>query len=154
MAQLQQLGYLLHHVAFVLDRQSDQVLQERLGIGFSQYKILLTLKENDDVLQRHIADYLGQTEASISRQISKMADDGLIKSYVSPFNRRERLAMLTPKGLMMVDEATEALNRYHEPMFRELGEKERIQLHETLQTIHKEICREGRPGRCKQSQLG
>jgi hypothetical protein len=35
------IGYLLHRVGFALDRHSDQVLRERLGIGFSQFKILL-----------------------------------------------------------------------------------------------------------------
>ena len=61
------LGYLLQHTATILMRQSDQVLQERLGIGMSQLKLLMMLQNSPNVQQRKLAECLGQTEASISR---------------------------------------------------------------------------------------
>ena len=53
------LGYLLQHVATMLARQSDQVLQEQLGIGFAQFKILMLLGQEDAHQQREIAVRLG-----------------------------------------------------------------------------------------------
>ncbi|HXR49712.1 MAG TPA: MarR family winged helix-turn-helix transcriptional regulator, partial [Verrucomicrobiae bacterium] len=61
------LSYLIQHLAAVMGKQSDQLLQEQLGIGYSQYKILMVLEWNPRVQQRTIAESLGQTEASISR---------------------------------------------------------------------------------------
>jgi DNA-binding MarR family transcriptional regulator len=61
MRAINSLGYLLNHIAFVMARQSDQVLQERLGIGFSQFKIMMVLSHKPHIQQKEIADKLGQT---------------------------------------------------------------------------------------------
>lgn len=153
MQPTQQLGFLLHHLAFVTDRQSDQVLQERLGIGFSQFKILMALQWHEGVQQRHIAEYLGQTEASISRQIRLMMDKGLLHSKVSPSNRREHITTLSAKGVKLADEAMRILNQYHGPMFGKLSDKQRAGLFEMLTNMHSEACSSDKPGRCHQSYL-
>jgi DNA-binding MarR family transcriptional regulator len=146
------LGYLIHHISFVLDRQSDQVLQERLGIGFSQFKILMVLKWHTGILQKRIADHLGQTEASISRQIKLMTEMGLLQSRVTPTNRREHAATLTTKGDRVAEEATRLLNEYHTPMFARLSVKQQEVLTEILQIMHQETCRGDKPGSCQHAQ--
>ena len=69
MATSNNTGFVLQRLAFLLSKQSDQVLQEQLGIGFSQFKILMVLGWNPSVRQRHIAEKLEQTEAAVSRQL-------------------------------------------------------------------------------------
>ncbi len=147
------IGYLLQHTATSLARQSDQMLQERLGIGFSQFKIMMVLQWNPSVQQRHIAERLGQTEASISRQIKLMHEDGLLQSTVRPENRREHVTTLTRKGERLADEASSLLNQYHAPIFATLSEKQQRQFAEVLERMHQEICRGDRVGRCHQSYL-
>ena len=134
------LGYLLHHISFVLARQSDQVLQEQLGIGFSQFKILLILEQANGLPQKQIAVKLGQTEASISRQIKLLQDNGMLSSQVSPVNRREHITTLTPKGVKVTEKAMEILNNYHHPIFNKLSERQQAQLRELLTTMHEAIC--------------
>jgi DNA-binding MarR family transcriptional regulator len=129
------IGYLLHRVGFALDRHSDQVLRERLGIGFSQFKILLVLEENNGGHQRLIAQSLGQTEASISRQIGIMIDKGLVLSRRSKQNKREHSIFLTENGEMLTERAIKVLNDYHSPVFSALNEKQQQQLLETLNII-------------------
>lgn len=147
------IGYLLQHLASSLARQSDQILQERLGIGFSQFKLLMVLQWDPAMQQRHIAEKLGQTEASISRQIKLMHDDGLLESRVSPRNRREHVTALTRKGTRLAEEALSVLNHYHAPMWEAIGEKRQKQLLETLSSMHQEVCRGDKPGRCYQTYL-
>lgn len=147
------IGYLLQHTATTLARQSDQVLQERLGIGFSQFKILMTLQWDASVQQKHIAESLGQTEASISRQIKLMHKSGLLQSKVSPRNRREHITTLTRKGMRLADEAQNVLNSYHAPMWQAVGEKGQKQMVELLRQMHQEACKGAKPGRCYQSYL-
>jgi len=139
-------GYLLHHLAFVLDRQSDQVLQDALGIGFSQFKILMALKWHEGVQQRSIAEYLGQTEASISRQIKLLQKMGLLESRPSPKNRREHITTLTAKGERVADQAQQLLNEYHAPMFARLSEKQQEQLVEILSVMHDCACQFAKTG--------
>jgi len=70
MAPNNNIGYLLNHLAFVLSRQSDQVLQEQLGIGFSQFKILMVLKWNPSLQQRQIAEWLHKLERTARAQVA------------------------------------------------------------------------------------
>jgi DNA-binding MarR family transcriptional regulator len=141
-------GYMLHHLAFVLGRQSDQVLQERLGIGMSQLKIMMVLQWNASIQQKHIADKLGQTEASISRQIKLLLDQGLLGTTVNPQNRREHITTLTAKGLRFTEEALQVLNSYHAPTYEALDAKESQKLIELLQKLHIRACGGDRPGAC------
>ncbi len=140
------IGYLLQHLAFTLARQNDQVLQERLGIGFSQFKILMVLERNPYVQQRDIAGALGQTEASVSRQIKLMVEDGLLVSKVSPDNRRRHITTPTSKGLRLNEEALKILNSYHQSMFDKLTDKQKQQLLDIMSIMHDHACHPGSGG--------
>src|ERR1700761_9456249 len=99
------LGYLIQHLAAVMGRQSDQVLQEQLGIGLSQFRILMVLEWNPRVQQRAIADSLGQTEASVSRQIKLLKSKNLLVSKIDPSNRRKHITAPTPLGMQLTEAA-------------------------------------------------
>lgn len=130
------IGYLLQRLASCLARQSDQVLQEQLGIGLSQFKILMILQSQPNTLQKRIAESLGQTEASISRQIKLLLGTKHLEITVNPDNRREHITRLTDKGQRITEKSLEILNRYHEPMFARLTEKQQTQLHESLSAMY------------------
>lgn len=150
MRSINKIGYLLNHVAFVLGRQSDQVLQERLGIGFSGFKIMMTLQKSPHIQQKQIADCLGQTEASISRQIKLLQEQGLLQSIQRAENKREHITTLTPKGDRYTDEAINILNEYHAPMFEGLNDKQQAALLESLQTLHQASCDPSKVSACHQ----
>lgn len=144
------IGFLLQHLSFTLARQSDQILQERLGIGFSQFKLLMVLQWKPGVQQKYIADKLGQTEASVSRQIKLMFDEGLLQTSPRPGDRREHITTLTKRGVRITEQAMEVLNEYHQPMFNHLSAHQREELLKTLSIMHDYACREGANGSCKQ----
>jgi len=134
------IGYLLNHLAFMLSRQSDQVLQEQLGIGFSQFKIMMALRWNPSVQQKQIAERLGQTEASISRQIKLLYDKGLLSTRISAENKREHITTLTTKGEQLTEKSMQILNNFHAPTFNSLSPKQQQTLIETLNTMHDAVC--------------
>lgn len=143
------IGYLLQHLAGVIAKQSDQILQERLGLGFSQFKILTVLQWNPHITQNSIAQSLGQTEASISRQIKLMQRKGWLQTTISPHNRREHITTPTAKGIRITDEATDVLNTYHGPMFGELSQKKQQELlGSILMQMHGRTCQPGKVGAC------
>lgn len=144
------IGFLIQHLAFSLGRQNDQILQERLGIGFSQFKLLMIINWKSGVQQKYIAEKLGQTEASISRQIKLMFDDGLLQSTPRPGNRREHMTTLTKRGERIADQATEILNQHYKPMFDRLSPKQREQLLETLSVMHDYVCHTSPDSPCRQ----
>lgn len=143
-------GYLLQHVSSLLARQSDQVLQEQLGIGLSQFKILRTLQMSPEIKQRDIAENLGQTEASISRQVKLMLETGLLHIIVSPKDHRQHLTVPTRKGERLTEAALAVLGKYHAPTFAALSDKQQQQLAELLDTLHKQLCHASHPEPDKQ----
>lgn len=142
------IGYLLQHLASMLHRQCDQMLQERLGIGMAQYRILTMLQMRPGAQQRKIADCLGQTEASVSRQVKVLHDKGMLVTRVNPKERREHNTELTPKGVKLCETARDALADYYKPMLGEFGEKQRQTLIATLSVFHDHICQPGRLAAC------
>lgn len=147
------LGSLLQHIAFSLGRQTDQVLLEQLGIGQSQFKIMQVLHKDIDVSQKHIADILGQTEASVSRQVKFMNRDGLVANHINPRNKREHLINLTTRGERIMEEAIKILNRYHQAVYETLSPRQQRQLMDSLTSMHFEVCKGNKPGRCYPSHL-
>ncbi len=122
------LGLTLHHLSFMLDRQSDLFLQDRFGIGFSQFKILMALLRRTNVQQQEIAEYLGQTESSISRQIHVLVVSGLISSHRESNDRRQRVTQLTAKGEKLARTAMAELEKHFAPMFATLSDKKQAEL--------------------------
>jgi DNA-binding MarR family transcriptional regulator len=140
MESVNDLGYFFQHIASQLAKQSDQELQEVLGIGYSQLKLLLALQSKPYLKQRDIAADLGQTEASISRQVKLMISQGMLNITINPKNKREHLTAVTTKGVRLTNAALETLAKYHEPIFNGLGDKQRSQLSEILQSLHSRVC--------------
>jgi DNA-binding MarR family transcriptional regulator len=142
------LNYLLQHLAAVTGKQSDQILQEQLGIGLSQFKILMVLEWNPRVSQRSVADSLGQTEASVSRQIKLLLGRGLLTSKRDPHNRRKHITTPSPLGMQITEAASNILRRSFGPEFAGMGEDQLLQLITGLQNLHAIVCRPGKLGAC------
>ena len=135
----------LHHLVSLLSRESDQLLMEQLGIGLSQYKILTTIHEHPHVRQRAIAGVLGQTEASISRQIKLLQQQGLLVAPQNPVNRREHMADLTARGLRLIEGAERILSFYQDRFFASLSVKQQDQLQKLLAKLHENTCQLDHP---------
>lgn len=142
------LTYLIEHLSAVLGKQSEQVLQEQLGIGLSQFKILMVLEWNPRVSQRSVADALGQTEASISRQIKVLTTKGLLVSKRDPNSRRRRIIAPTPLGMQVTEAATGMLRRNFGKEFSGLGDDQLMGLIAGLQKLHAAVCKPGKVGAC------
>jgi len=147
------LAYLMQHLAAVMGRQSDQLLQEQLGIGLSQFRILMVLEWNPRVQQKAIADSLGQTEASISRQIKLLKAKKLLQTKQDPKNRRRHITAPTHLGMQVTEAASDILRRSLSPDFASLGDDRLLQMATGLQRIHRLVCRPGKLGACDH-QLG
>jgi DNA-binding MarR family transcriptional regulator len=127
---------LIHQLSAVYARESDQILLEQFGIGFSQFKIMSTLQNNLASQQKHIAFALGQTEASISRQVKLLIRKGMLTVSVNPRNRREHITELTSKGSRMIEAANEVLQTYQLKSIEHIPHKQQTQLLELLAKLH------------------
>jgi len=146
MAEMQPTGtldYLLQHIVALMDTQSDQVLQEQLGLTLAQYKLLRLLGTGNRLPQKKLAYTLGQTEASVSRQIRLMAGRGIVQSLRDPEDKREHPVAITSKGEQVLAAAAQALDTYYAPSLAALPKKQAKQLHEGLHALHGALCATG-----------
>lgn len=133
------LGLQLHSLSTALERQSDIFLLERLDVGFAQFKILLALKQKEGVEQKEISKLLGQTEASISRQVGLLIDGGLIAVKTDNKDRRKHNVFLSLKGERIINKALVALNNFYQPVFAALSETEQAKLIQILDKIGSQL---------------
>lgn len=138
----QSIGYALHQLSFILDRQSDEALRSTLAVGYSQFKILMAAKHRSGLKQSDIASYLGQTEASVSRQIKIMKSDGLISVRVDPENRRSRSIVLTDKGSELGRQCLEVLEHTHAAIFGSLSFAEQKMMHGLIDRLTAKACKD------------
>ncbi|MEO5627444.1 MAG: MarR family winged helix-turn-helix transcriptional regulator [Candidatus Saccharimonadales bacterium] len=143
------IGFLIQHLAFSLGHTNDQILQEQLGIGFSQFKLMMVLQKMPHIQQKQIANALNQTEASISRQIKLLHEKSLLQTTVNPKNRREHITTLTPKGVRYTEEAQRIMKDYYEPMFAHLSDKDQEQLVHQLGNLHDYVCQDSGNQMCQ-----
>lgn len=144
------LNSLIQHLASVTAKQTDQLLQEQLGIGSSQYRILVALEQSPYIQQKELAGMLGQTEASISRQIGLLNQKGLVATRLDKANKRKHMSALTPIGMQLVESATAIIRRNIGPEYASLGDKQLQQLLQNLDALHAIICQSGKLGACNQ----
>jgi len=131
------LFYVLQRIAADMHKHVDQMLMDLLGIGVSQLRILHTVQSKEQAGQRVIGDALGQTEASISRQIKVLAQKGLVQTHTNPKNQREKLVSITTKGARLTEVADTDLGRGMQVILQPLGTKQQKQLSELLNTLRK-----------------
>ncbi|MGH7158076.1 MAG: MarR family winged helix-turn-helix transcriptional regulator [Candidatus Saccharimonadales bacterium] len=137
------IGALFGHVASILRRQADQVLQEQLGIGLSQLAILAALEKQPKTSQRKLSAILGQTEASISRQTVLLSAKGFISVQTDPAERRRHLVHALPKGSKVARAAAELLQQFYASVFGSLQARGQDQLRDFLATLHQQTCASG-----------
>lgn len=136
--------YFLQHIASRSYRQIDQVLQERLGIGIAQLKLLNQLEGKVGVSQRYLADQLGQTEAAISRQVKLLHAKGFILINSHPKSKRERIVALAPKGVKLTQAANEIVETHQKAAYDQMSPKHHVQLQEALDHLHSYYCESGK----------
>lgn len=129
----------MHLASASLDRHSDEALRDRLGIGLSQFRVLLSLLNEDGQNQISIAENLDQSEASISRQIRLLAAQKLVDIRPSSHSRKDKLVFLTGKGMIIGESALSILNSYHAPLFRHISSHDQEALKAILVRVQRHL---------------
>lgn len=108
--ELRRLWFLLRRMARVLDRYANARLHAAHGIGLPLFLVLATVAgRNGRFSQQNVADHLGVTKGSVSRQIAAAEEAKLLVTTVSRASRRENVVTLTARALSLVDEGKREL---------------------------------------------
>lgn len=104
--------YLTRRVATLMDRTGETLFQREIGTSLAQFLVLSVVDAHPGPLnQQAIADRLGLTKGTVSRQIDSAVAAGLMTVRTSPHSRRENVITLTPKGTGLVRRGDAAFER-------------------------------------------
>jgi DNA-binding MarR family transcriptional regulator len=97
------LWYLIRRAAGLMDHQGEVLLRRELGVSLAQFLVLSVVDAHPGPLsQQAIADRVGLTKGSVSRQIDQAVAVGLITVRVASHTRREHAVTLTAAGTALV----------------------------------------------------
>ena len=101
------LWFLVHRVAGLMDRAGEALFRRGLSVSLAQFLVLSVVDAYPgDLNQQAIADRLGLTKGTVSRQIDNAVAAGRMTVQVSERTRRENHIALTPAGKTLSDAAT------------------------------------------------
>ncbi len=97
---------LLHAVTHI-EAALAKVLQERHGLGLSDYRALLILSRSPDseLRMQELASHLRLNQSSVSRMVERLEHDGLTVRDLCPDDRRGVYTVITDKGRSRVESA-------------------------------------------------
>jgi len=98
-----ELWFLVRRVTGQMDRSGDALFRSQLGISLPQFLVLSIVDAYPgEIHQQVVADRLGLTKGTVSRQIDLAAAAGLMKVAVSSTSRRKNVVTLTKAGTTLV----------------------------------------------------
>jgi DNA-binding MarR family transcriptional regulator len=135
--------YKLHTLTNALDKLFAQTLRQHVGIGLSQFTLLLAVGQHEPVSQRNVSVFLEISPAAISRQVDIAQRDGLLLVQDAAHDRRSQLLRLTPAGKTAINAGLVALEQHAFQIFvhdnRQMGLMQHV---DALLTTTKEAIRE------------
>jgi DNA-binding MarR family transcriptional regulator len=115
--QLKDLHRSLIDVMGVMNRpQRDEYMVRAAGISLERalFPLLMGVERLGSIGLVELADRAGRDYTTVSRQVSKLEELGLVKREENPIDRRVRKVAITPQGGVMtnrVDAARERMGR-------------------------------------------
>ncbi len=93
--------------AYALERKLDRALSSTKGISFSEYRLLKVLSQaNSGGYPRiDLANGVGLTASAVTRALKPLEKIGLVSTERSVRDARQSLAVLTPAGQSLLDDA-------------------------------------------------
>lgn len=120
-AQIADFWFLVRKSASLMDRGGEAFFREGLGISLAQFMVLSVVDAHPgDFNQQAIADLLGLTKGTVSRQIDQAGAAGLLVARTSDSSRREKTIALTPAGKRLVERGDALLATSNSGIFPQL----------------------------------
>ncbi len=126
------VGYALTVTLNVLRKNFNKEIKQ-YDISSEQYGVLKLVFESEKLTPTQIAELFKRDKATITRIIKSLEKKELIKK--ENINNRSFNILLTKKGIKTLKEVEKIAINYHKKILEKVGEKEILQMFETLKKI-------------------
>lgn len=132
-------GFLMHDTTRLMNRYYDR--RARLyGITRTQWTLLTYLSRYEGVSQTKLAEYMDLAPMTLTRQIDKLEEDGLLDRRQDPKDRRTNLIFLTEKSQPLMDHMHEVAVEAKEAALKGFDEKDRELLRKYLSRMRENMA--------------
>jgi DNA-binding MarR family transcriptional regulator len=141
-------GAVLDIVSAINRPQGDAVLIEEAGIPLDRalFPLLVRIERFGPIGVVELADRVGRDYTTVSRQVAKLEDAGLVERQESPTDRRIRMAAITRKGKAMTDRVDAARERIGRAIFESWDAHDIDELARLIRKFADALSREPLPG--------
>jgi DNA-binding MarR family transcriptional regulator len=138
--------FLVRKSASLMDRGGEAFFRDGLGISLAQFMVLSVVDAHPgDFNQQAVADLLGLTKGTVSRQIDQASAAGLLVARVSDSSRREKTMALTPAGTALVRRGDDLLTTSNAALFPQLDAADLAATIRTLAAFTSALDAQARP---------
>jgi DNA-binding MarR family transcriptional regulator len=123
-----------HH--FMHQLMHDQVVPAELGINKTEVRTLMTLRRKGPMTMHDLGDRVGIAKGSLTSVVDKLISLALAERSEHPDDRRKVLVAITKAGLETARKMDKHLRAHLDKKFSVLEESERLELLQSLKTIH------------------
>lgn len=120
-------GFLMHDTTRLMNRYYDRRVRG-FGITRTQWTLLTYLSRYEGVSQTKLAEYMDLAAMTLTRQIDKLEEDGLLERKQDPLDRRTNLIYLTQKSQPLMECMHEIAVEAKEVALKNFSDEERLAL--------------------------
>jgi DNA-binding MarR family transcriptional regulator len=110
--------------------QRDEVLLTEAGINLDRalFPLLVGIQRYEPISVGELADRAGRDYTTVSRQVAKLAELGLIERRPNPTDRRVNEAVLSTAGRRVTDAIDSARHRLNSELFSDWSDHDLLEL--------------------------
>lgn len=117
------IGFIVNRTAKAIVKALDTELRDKVGITFGQWKVIVTLMNENGLTQKEIADKLGLEGPTLIPIIDKLEKDGLVIRKVGAEDRRINRIYYTEKSDASWDKMLECALRIRQISVKNIPEQ-------------------------------
>lgn len=116
------IGFIVNKTAKAFVRALDSELREKVGVSVGQWKVMVTLVDQDGLTQKEIAERLGLEGPTLIPIIDKMEKDNLVIRRVDSSDRRNNRIYRTEKANELWSEMVKCAARVRQVSLKDISD--------------------------------
>jgi DNA-binding MarR family transcriptional regulator len=127
----------IHQMFFLVEKRLEHILSKRKSLSFSQFLILVGFhcEESAGISQSVVAERLHLTEATVSRHITTLVEQGLLSRMEDKANRRKHIIAITSKGKAAFKKTGAIVHKELDSIFSPIKEKDRANIMKNFSAV-------------------
>jgi len=114
----------------------DRTIAVELKISCSELNCMKQFLVNNNLSVKDIAEKLGITSGGVTKIVSQLEEQSLLRRDMDPDDRRGIIVSLTPRGEKLIADLKKRTTGYYDMLFKSLSKAEKEEILKGLQLLN------------------